>query len=184
FPEGWLRFLFDASILLVATCSASTFYVCSQRALFRTWSDSLKYLPFLMALGIGISLNNARAALAGFFGSSGEFVRTPKFGAAAQTSAWKRDVEAMRRRRRRIQWQPFVELGIALYLLGCLCLCLSDHRLTIGVPFLCLFMTGYLYVPLTTWFGHRLGRVDAEPEPSVAPSQVTPPRGDHRHDLS
>ncbi|MCC7420754.1 MAG: hypothetical protein IT428_10750, partial [Planctomycetaceae bacterium] len=162
FPEGILRYLFDASILLVATCSASTFYVCSQRALFRTWSDSLKYLPFLMALGIGISMNNARAALAGFFGEPGEFVRTPKFGAAAQSTAWKRDVGSMRRKQRKLKLQPFFELAMALYLLCCLILCLSDRKLTIGVPFLCLFMIGYLYVPLTTWFGHRLGRVEAE----------------------
>lgn len=172
FPEGWLRYLFDASILLVATCSASTFYVCSQRALFRTWSDSLKYLPFLMALGIGISLNNARATLAGFFGASGEFVRTPKFGAAAQTTAWKRDVVAMRRGKRKTQWQPFAELAIAAYLILCLYQCLADHRLTIGVPFLCLFMTGYLYVPLTTWFGHRLGRIEAEPQTAPVPSET------------
>lgn len=57
---------------------------------------------------------------------------------------------------------------------ACLLMCLFNHRITIGVPFLCLFMIGYLYVPLTTWFGHRLGRQTAEtpatpPKPAEAP---------------
>ena len=69
FPEGLARYVFDASLLLLATCSASTFYAASQREVHRTWAESLKYLPFLMSLGIGISLNNAKAALAGFFGN-------------------------------------------------------------------------------------------------------------------
>jgi cellulose synthase/poly-beta-1,6-N-acetylglucosamine synthase-like glycosyltransferase len=158
FPEGWMRYLFDASILLVATCSASTFYVASQRALFKTWSDSLKYLPFLMSLGIGIALNNARAVIDGFFGASGEFVRTPKFGLTSQGGGdWKRHLSVMHGHRKRGRWQPCLELAIGLYLMACLIMCLGDTRVTIGVPFLCLFMVGYLYVALTTWFGHRLG---------------------------
>jgi cellulose synthase/poly-beta-1,6-N-acetylglucosamine synthase-like glycosyltransferase len=172
--EGMWRYVFDFSIFLVATCSASTFYVCSQRALFRTWSDSLKYLPFLMALGIGISLNNARAALSGLFGGASEFVRTPKFGVTGTNTDWKRHAKASRQGRR-IKLQPFFELAIGLYLMGCLVMCLTDHRVTIGVPFLCLFMVGYLYVPLTTWFGHRLGKgaaSDAYTELAAASTEI------------
>ncbi|MBP7934981.1 MAG: glycosyltransferase family 2 protein [Phycisphaerae bacterium] len=158
FEEGWGRYLFDASVLLLATCGASTFYIASQRAQFKTWSESLKYIPFLMSLGIGISLNNARAVFAGFFGKPGEFVRTPKFGVTAGDGKFQQQAQVTRRKGRRTRIQPFVELAIGLYLLACLALCLSNHRITIGVPFICLFMVGYLYVPLTTWFGHRLGR--------------------------
>ncbi len=155
FDRGIVRYLVDASLLVVATCSAGTFYVASQRALFRTWADSVKYIPFLMSLGIGISLNNARAVLAGFFGKPGEFVRTPKFGVTAGRTAWKRD-ETPVRGRRQIKLQPFAELAMGLYLMACLSVCLFDGRITIGVPFLCLFAVGYLYVALTTWFGHLL----------------------------
>ncbi|UCD28038.1 MAG: glycosyltransferase family 2 protein [Planctomycetota bacterium] len=162
FSEGFGRFLFDLSVLMIATCSATMFYVCSQRVLFRTWADSVKYIPFLMALGIGISLNNARAVLAGFFGKPGEFVRTRKFGAVARSTSWKRQVKTDKKKSKTIKLQPFVEMSVALYLFYCLIMCLTDQRVTIGVPFLCLFMAGYLYVPLTTWFGHRLGRESAE----------------------
>ena len=158
FHEGALRYFFDASVLLLATCGASTFYVASQREQFKTWADSIKYIPFLMALGIGISFNNARAVLTGFFGKPGEFVRTPKFGDSASSVSWKRDVEKARGGRHRIRLQPFFEFGLGLYLMYCMLMCLLSYRVTIGVPFLCLFMVGYLYVSLTTWFGHRLGR--------------------------
>lgn len=180
FEEGPGRYLFDASILLLATCSASTFYVCSQRALFRTWSDSLKYLPLLMAVGIGISLNNTRAVFMGFFGRAGEFVRTPKFGVVtAADTAWKREVAAARRALRGIRIQPFIELGIGLYLLVCLLLCLGHGKLTVGVPFLCLFMAGYLYVPLTTWFGHRFGStVDEDAMVAPVPTSAFSPTKD------
>ncbi len=175
FGEGPLRYLLDLSILLAATCSAATFYVASQRELFRSWRDSLKYVPFLMALGIGIALNNARAVLDGFFGSGGEFVRTPKFGVTDTQTVWHAD----RPRRRRPRIQPFIEFGVGLYLLSCLALCLLSRKITIGLPFLCLFMVGYFYVSLTTWLGHRLGGAAAEDEGvrRIMPAPVEIPRG-------
>ena len=162
YEEGWGRYLFDASVLVIATCSAGTFYVCSQRALFRTWADSVKYIPFLMSLGIGISLSNARAVLSGLFGKPGEFVRTAKFGVVDKSDKWKRDVRKMRQAHRKLRIQPYLEFGLGFYLFVCLLLCLTDRRVTVGVPFLCLFMIGYLYVALTTWFGHRLGKAASE----------------------
>lgn len=179
FEHSWQRYVFDASILLVATCSASTFYVCSQRALFRTWSDSLKYLPFLMSLGVGIALNNARAVIDGFFGGSGEFVRTPKFGVTAGVSTdWKRRLVAHRAGQKRIKWQPFAELAVGLYLMACLMMCLGDMRVTIGVPFLCLFMVGYLYVSLTTWFGHKFAAREEEAAEALAADPARPREDD------
>ncbi|HOB75771.1 MAG TPA: glycosyltransferase family 2 protein [Phycisphaerae bacterium] len=162
FPEAWERYIFDASILLIATCSASMFYVASQRALFKTWTESLKYLPFLMSLGIGIAFNNARAVLDGLFGKSNEFVRTPKYGVGS--GDWRQQLLLQRSRQKRIKWQPFVELAIGLYLMACLIMALGDRRVTIGIPFLCLFMVGYLYVSLTTWFGHRFAVREAGEE--------------------
>ena len=185
FQEGLWRYLFDFSILLIATCSAGTFYICSQRALFRTWTDSVKYIPFLMALGIGIALNNARAVFAGFFCKPGEFVRTPKFGVVARDNRWKKQVEKARKSLPRIKLQPFIEFAIGLYLLACVVMCLyfgPEHnpkqRLTIGVPFLCLFMVGYFYVPLTTWFGHRLGKTEAESPDESLMTPMEIPAGD------
>jgi len=176
FEEGWQRYLFDLTLLLMATFSASTFYVCSQRVLFRTWSDSLKYIPFLMALGIGIALNNARATLSGLFGKAGEFVRTPKFGVTAGNTTWQRETQSGGQSgRKKIKFQPFVELAFGFYLLICLVMCLFYHKMTIGIPFLCLFMVGYFYVPLTTLLGHRFAKPHMEtPVQELMPVSLHP----------
>ncbi len=164
FAEGWARYAFDASLLLLATCSASTFYAASQREVSRTWADSLKYLPFLMSLGIGISLNNARAALAGFFGRQSEFERTPKFGVTESTDGqWRARMSAFRPRRK-IRIMPFLEFAFGLYLFACMLLCFSSGKVTIGIVFVALFMAGYFYVSLMSWFGHRVPQTaGAEP---------------------
>jgi len=158
--------LLDVSLFLVATCSASSFYACSQRELLRTWSDSLKYLPFLMSLGVGISLNNARAALSGFFGRVSEFVRTPKFGVSGATeTSWKQR-RAYRRERRKFPVQACLELGMGVYLLACTLLCIETNWVSIGLPFLILFCVGYFYVGLTTLLAHSLRRTAATGEPA------------------
>ena len=146
--------LFDASLVLLATFSASTFYVASQREIFRSWSDSLKYLPFLMSVGVGVSLNNARAALEGLLGRSSEFVRTPKFGMSARSGpAWK-----VRSRKNRLgikRAQAWCELAMALYMTGCV-LYTVYLKIWIGLFFMCLFMVGYYYVAGLTFYGDYL----------------------------
>ena len=69
-----------------AGASASTFFVFAQRELLGKeagWKSVL-YLPFLMGLGIGIGINNAKAVLESIWGAIRQkpsvFVRTPKYG--------------------------------------------------------------------------------------------------------
>ncbi len=166
-PDLLTGTLVDLSLFIIATCSASTFYACSQRELFRTWGESIKYLPFLMSLGVGISLNNGRAAMSGFFGKPSEFVRTPKFGVAEGTDhSWKKR-QAYKGGNRRLRLQPCLEVGMGLYLLGCTIMCIETHWVTIGLPFLALFTIGYLYVGLSSLFAGRVA-VAAEDEPVAA----------------
>jgi cellulose synthase/poly-beta-1,6-N-acetylglucosamine synthase-like glycosyltransferase len=49
----WGSYIFSASLFVLATCSASTFFVFGQRELFgkKTGWKTILYLPFLMALG-------------------------------------------------------------------------------------------------------------------------------------
>ncbi len=143
--------LFGLSLFVIATCSPSAFYLASQREIFRTWSDKIKYLPFLMSVGIGISLNNARAALEGFFGKPGEFVRTPKYGVSAATDqTWRSRAKTFRQR---VKLQPFFELALGAYLSLCVLWSVRDPKMAFGTPFLVLFASGYLYVSLSTFYG-------------------------------
>jgi hypothetical protein len=38
--------------------------------------------------------------------------------------------------------------------MSCRLMCIMSGKITAGLPFLCLFIVGYLYFQLTTWFGH------------------------------
>jgi cellulose synthase/poly-beta-1,6-N-acetylglucosamine synthase-like glycosyltransferase len=84
--DGVSRVVFSISLFVLATCSASTFFVFGQRELFgpKTGWKTILHLPFLMGLGVGICVNNAKAVVeacwSAFRKKPSEFVRTPKYG--------------------------------------------------------------------------------------------------------
>src|SRR5436309_13134722 len=63
FYQGWFQMLYiDLPLFMASTFSISSFYLVSQRELFpKSWPRALLYLPFLMALGIGLTVTNTRA---------------------------------------------------------------------------------------------------------------------------
>src|SRR6266403_598962 len=81
FYQGWFQMLYiDLPLFVASTCSISSFYLVSQRELFpRTCPRALLYLPFLMALGIGLTVTNTRAVLEALLGKKTPFARTPKY---------------------------------------------------------------------------------------------------------
>ncbi len=162
--------LFLGSLILLATCSASTFYVACQRELFRTWGESLKYLPFLMSLGVGIAMNNARAAFEGFFGKPSEFVRTPKFGVAShEDRQWQKMTGKQKLDPKRIQ--AWLEAIMAVYMIGCIIFCVIS-KVWVGLFFMCLFAVGYSYVAMLTFWGHYWASRPAKDAPVVQQPQT------------
>ena len=163
---SWERALFDVSMFALATCGASTFYLVSQYEIFHTWTDKVKFLPFLMALGIGISLNNAKAVIEGLLGHQSEFVRTPKFGVnESDDEGWKGKRKSFAKK---FKFMPYLELLFGLYMVGCVVACLRAGVLSIGIPFVCLFAAGYFYVGLLTLQGNRKS-APRQAEPAPAP---------------
>src|SRR4051812_41116930 len=78
--------MFGISLFVLATCSAGTFFVFAQRELFgrqALWK-SLSHMPVLMALGIGVCINNTKAVFEAIWSAirrkPTEFIRTPKYG--------------------------------------------------------------------------------------------------------
>ncbi|MBX3396893.1 MAG: glycosyltransferase [Phycisphaerae bacterium] len=167
----WMRFAMDMSLVLLATFSASSFYVASQREIFRSWGESLKYLPFLMAVGVGISVNNARAAIEGFFGGQSEFVRTPKFGVATATDErWKRSAGTNKLDAKRIQM--WVEATMAIYMMVCVAYTIY-MKMWVGLFFMCLFMVGFAYVAgLTVMSRYQSAKAAAEPDDDPRDAQI------------
>lgn len=89
-PEfsGWVKLLIHVPIFIFASCSVVLFYLMSQKALHpKSWWREIVYLPCLLALGIGMSINNARAVLEAVFNQQSGFVRTPKYGVDGKGSA-------------------------------------------------------------------------------------------------
>lgn len=168
------RYVFDGSLLLIATCSASSFYIACQRELFRTWAESVKYLPFLMSLGVGVAMNNARAAFEGFFGKASEFVRTPKFGVINHRDpSWRQGSAKQGLDPKRIQ--AYCELAMALYLIMCVAYT-AYLRIWFGLFFMTLFMIGYVYVAMLTLYGQYMtSRMEALSREGRAGSPATTP---------
>ena len=151
---------FEMALFIIGFGSTTFFYIVSQQQLLRGWWYGLRFVPALMAVGIGIAFNNALAALDGFFGKTGEFVRTPKFGDAVRVKAEYR--KRLGGSRIRVNWKAWAELGLALYLCGCaVALLFFDkwfERVSMALPFLFIFIFGYGYVALQTFHAGWVAR--------------------------
>jgi hypothetical protein len=130
-------------------------------------------VPFLMALGMGMSVINGLAVLEGLFGRKGtEFVRTPKYGAAGgtRTTDWKKKAGSFNKKK--LSLLPFVEIIFGLYLLFCASVAMWFDSAWGTVPFLIIFAVGYLYVGVLTihsrWLAVRARALATIPEQAGA----------------
>jgi cellulose synthase/poly-beta-1,6-N-acetylglucosamine synthase-like glycosyltransferase len=142
---GWLEMLLiDIPLFLGATTSVCSFYAFAQRQAFGegSWRKRLKYVPGVLALGIGLSVNNAKAVIEGLLGKESEFVRTPKLGVETATDEWRQ-----KRYRGLVNWVPYVELALAFYF-ATMAIYAVSHGLWGSVPFILIFQAGYLYTSL------------------------------------
>ena len=148
----WQDFLvIDLPIFALATGSVLAFYLLSQRQVRSGWRGSLRDLPALMAVGIGLCVNNSRAVLEALTGHPTGFVRTPKLRVEGQDRSWRH-----LRYRGALSSFTFLELGLGLYFTFVLGYALA-HRIYVSVPFLLLFQAGYLTTALLS-LGQRFGR--------------------------
>ncbi len=103
-------------------------------------------LPCLLALGIGLSLNNARAVLEAVFNQKSDFKRTPKYGIEHKSQPW-RSCKYMPLK----SLLPIAEMAFALYFTYFVWFALI-HRQFLSVPFLLMFQGGFFYVALSSLF--------------------------------
>jgi cellulose synthase/poly-beta-1,6-N-acetylglucosamine synthase-like glycosyltransferase len=137
------------SIFFTATLSVIIYYsVAIKESLGRKWPEIL-YLPFLMALGIGLSLNNGRAALEALFGHQSEFKRTPKYKLEGNKGSWRSKLYQPGR-----SYQHIVELLIASYFAYCMYYFVSQE-VYYSMPFFLLFLIGFSYIGFTSLIAQR-----------------------------
>jgi cellulose synthase/poly-beta-1,6-N-acetylglucosamine synthase-like glycosyltransferase len=168
FYQGWFQMLYiDIPLFLASTFSISSFYLVSQRELFpRTWPRALLYLPFLMALGIGLTVTNTIAVLEALVGKQSAFARTPKYRVES-----KKDVVRATKYRKRLGWVPWVELLIGTYFALTVYYAL-DNENYLTVPFLLLFVVGYWYTGLMSLLQGRFSSLSLSAETHTKPYPV------------
>jgi cellulose synthase/poly-beta-1,6-N-acetylglucosamine synthase-like glycosyltransferase len=156
---GWTEMLLiDIPLFAAATLSVCNFYIVSQRELYPDWRSRLKYLPFLMSIGIGLCVNNTRAVLEAVFGRQSEFTRTPKYGIERESDEW-----VGKKYHQNVGVQPIIELALGLYFTGTVFYALMN-QIYGTVPFLMLFQIGFLYTGLLSIFQQFSGEDEMAPE--------------------
>ena len=133
--------------------------MCSQKEIFRTWKDKIKFLPFLMSVGVGMALNNSRGILEALFGEESAFERTPKFGVNRKDSKmnWRARASSFGRKG---SLMPFIELAFGVYVTICIVLSFQKGlSLFFSLPFLIVFAVGYYYVGIYTLWGTWISKL-------------------------
>jgi len=155
FSQGWYQMLLiDLPLFVSSTVSISFFYMLSQRELYpRSWMKSIVYLPILMALGIGLTITNSKAVMEALFGIRTAFARTPKYRVMK-----KGEKSNAKKYRKRLGWIPWVELLIGFYFAFTIVYAIGAHNY-FTVPFLALFVIGYIYTGLLSLLQGRFERV-------------------------
>jgi cellulose synthase/poly-beta-1,6-N-acetylglucosamine synthase-like glycosyltransferase len=146
FYQGWFQVLvIDLPLFLASTCSISSFYLAAERALYpKTWKRTFLYLPFVMAVGIGLSVRNAWGVLEALFNVKSEFVRTPKYRVEATATGSNNGGWAKKTYRKSAGFLPFAEVALGIYFSLAVIYALQNENYA-TVPFLFLFVWGYLY---------------------------------------
>jgi glycosyltransferase involved in cell wall biosynthesis len=141
----WRMLFLDVPIFVATTVSVVVFYLCAQRELYPDkWMREIWFLPFVLALGVGLSINNARAVLEAVFDRRSEFNRTPKYGMVRRSP-----------NRRVLKYSPIksalalVEFVFALYFTYFIVHAFQTRQF-LSVPFLMLFQVGFAYVALSS----------------------------------
>ena len=152
--HGWYEvLLLDIPFFAAATLSVVTFYASSQREQGKSWWERVKYLPLVMALGIGMSVNQARAVVEALMGYETGFTRTPKHGVKGAG-----DSVVRKRYRAAVTFQPIVELALAAYMTYGV-VYLIEREVYYSLPFLVLFQVGFAYVGLSSVYEGLRGTV-------------------------
>jgi cellulose synthase/poly-beta-1,6-N-acetylglucosamine synthase-like glycosyltransferase len=144
FGGSWQKAVFvDLPVFVFASLSVIIFYLTAQGAQTRWgWVRAIPYLPALLALGIGMSINNGKAVLEALFNQQSDFVRTPKFGVEQQTATGTIKKPRYKAGKSLLMW---LEAAVALYFVGLVCLAVSRGQ-WMSLPFLFLFLGGFGYV--------------------------------------
>jgi len=139
---GWKSlFIFDFMLFWGSTLPIGLYYLISQREVQEPWLHKLRYLPFLMAMGIGLCINNGKGVLEALLGVKSEFLRTPKYQIEKKSDTWK--YKKYRSMSKAIM--TLIELGLGFYFVSAIIFA-ALFKVYDAIPFLALFAGGFFYI--------------------------------------
>ncbi|GAB4240055.1 MAG: glycosyltransferase [Candidatus Methylacidiphilales bacterium] len=135
----------EMAVFACATLSVVMFYALVLWENRARWWEYLLYIPALIAVGIGMSINNGRAVLEALCGHQSDFARTPKYGIIRAVEGWRAKARAVSSGP-----IPWIEGGLFLYYLVVVGYAIHIG-LWISIPFLFLFLIGFGYITCSSW---------------------------------
>ncbi len=146
FYIGWGQMaLVDVPLIICSFWSVVTFYLLAEQQLYpKNWKRAIFILPFLLAMGVALTISNTKAVLEALRGQQSSFVRTPKYapraaGATLGAVAYKR----------KSGWLPFAEIAMGLFFLGIVAYSIEVMNF-FALPFLSIFVCGYFWAGFST----------------------------------
>ncbi len=138
--EVYRMVFFYSMVFFASTLSVVFFYLAAEHRVTGNALRQAKYLPSLMSLGIGMTLNNARAVFEALLRQTTPFLRTPKYNVVGKDGGWKKKVY-------RARWSSTTLLEILLAVYFFVSSLYAFHaELYLALPILILFLFGFLYV--------------------------------------
>jgi cellulose synthase/poly-beta-1,6-N-acetylglucosamine synthase-like glycosyltransferase len=153
----WEMLVIDLPLFMAATASVGSFYMVCQRELHADWMKRIVYVPILMAVGIGLAINNTRAVVEAVMDWRTPFVRTPKYHIEAGGDEW-----VTKKYRLSSVVQPMCEVALGLYFSGTVVYAFGNGIYT-TLPFLVLFQFGFLYAGFLSLVQQSSGSVVLKP---------------------
>lgn len=146
FYIGWEQMLLvDAPLILCSFWSIVAFYLLAERELYpNNWKRAIFMLPFLMAMGVALTISNTKAVMEALMGKQTSFVRTPKYAPKAASGQ-----PVAVAYRRKSGWLPFAEIGMGFIFLGIVAYCITVMNF-FALPFLLIFVSGYFWAGFST----------------------------------
>jgi cellulose synthase/poly-beta-1,6-N-acetylglucosamine synthase-like glycosyltransferase len=142
--------VFNMAAIMAGTLSFVLFYLMT---LFEThrdkWYQYVLYVPITLSIGVGLTINNAKAVIEAFMGKSSAFVRTPKYAVTSKDEAWlSRNYVSSK------QLTVMIEITLGIIFLVRMLYAVSEGDYGF-VPFLLMLQFGFLYVAYYSFLHSR-----------------------------
>jgi hypothetical protein len=159
FYIGWEQMVMvDVPLIVCSFWSVVSFYLLAEHELYpKNWKRAIFILPFLLAMGVALTISNTKAVLEALMRKQSSFVRTPKYAPKAPGAnlavAYKR----------KSGWLPFAEIGMGLFFLGMVAYCIEVMNF-FALPFLSIFVSGYMWAGCSTLWQEYQAKLKYERE--------------------